>query len=105
MENTKKHDLSKILRILAKKGVYEIFMHVKSHEGERYNTILSYALSQKLVKSRASMNTAITELSDLGLLSRKVIQSRPVRTCYSVNNTGHKVMKYLTEIEEAINES
>lgn len=98
-----KYDLAQILRILAKKGVYEIFLYIKDHNGQRYNRIQSYALEKKLVESRASINTAITELTDLGLLKREIIQDRPVRTCYSISHTGFKMIKHLKEMEDIIN--
>lgn len=104
VESTQEYDLTRILRILAKKGVYEIFLYIRDHDGQRYNRIQSYALEKRLTESRASINTAITELTDLGLLKREIIQDRPVQTCYSISHTGHKIIKHLKEIEDIINE-
>jgi len=103
MREAEKREIGQILRILTKKGVYEIFLFVKSHDGQRYSTIQANALEKKLVKSRASVNTAITELTDLGLLKREIIQDRPVQTCYKVNSAGCKVITYLKEIEDIVN--
>ena len=93
------HGMRNVLRILAKKGVYEVFLYMKEHEDQGYNAIVSHMVSEKLVKSKTSANTAITKLASIGLLERRITNARPPRVCYKVNKKGVVVLRCLKEIE------
>lgn len=92
-------DIVKVLRILATKGTYETLQHVRDNENIGYNSMLQHAISNKIVKSKASVNTTITKLTDLGLLERTVTQDRPIRTSYKISEKGYDVIKHLDGIE------
>ena len=96
-----KQNIGNILRILATKGTRETLQYIRNNEDVGYNSILQYVVSNKIVKSRASVNITITKLTDLGLLERKIIQDRPIRTGYKVSQKGHLVIKHLDGIEQA----
>ncbi len=57
-------------------------------------------MSNKIVKSRASVNTTMARLTDLGLLERKITQDRPIRTGYKVSKKGYNVIRHLNGIEQ-----
>ncbi len=96
-----KHSIGRVLRVLATKGTYETLLHIRDNENIGYNSVSQYVMSNKIVKSRASVNTTITRLTDLGLLERTITQDRPIRTGYKVSKKGYNVIKHLNGIEHA----
>ncbi len=100
MNKSKLPHLTSILRILAKKGVYDIFLHIKNQDSLYYNDVLNYAMNNHIIKSRASVTTTLNSLTEYGLLERNVVQDKPVRVCYMVSEKGYKMIRYLKEIEK-----
>lgn len=100
--NTNKHNISEILRILATKGTYETLLFIKENKNVGYNSILKHILSNKIVKSRASMNATVTKLTDMGILERTITQDRPIRVSYKISERGYNVMKHLDGIKQTI---
>ncbi len=88
------------MRVLAKKGVYDIFLHIKNQENLYYGDVLKYALDNRVIKSRASVTTTLNALTHYGLLERHVTHAKPPRVYYQVSERGHKILKYLKEIEK-----
>ncbi len=100
MGDKESHDLNSVLRILKKKGFYEILLFIKKKECVGYNQILRHVETQKIA-SRAAMNTAVTRFEDLGLLDKAVSSdNRPIRTYYTVNERGLSIIRHLQEIEK-----
>ena len=97
----RKYGIAKILRILATKGTLETLLYISKNENVGYNSILRHVTSNKIVTSRASVNSTITKLTDLGLLERTIIQDRPIRTGYTISQKGDLVIKHLDGIEQA----
>lgn len=95
----KNSELRIFLRLLSKKGFFDILSHINDKKHLQYNEILDYAISRRVVDSNASVTIILNGLSSLGLLERTVITDRPVRTSYSVTKTGKKTLKLLHEIE------
>lgn len=87
------------LRIMSKKGFYNILKCVDEQGNVQYNQVLKYAMGNKIVESRASVTIILNGLTNLGLLDRSVINSRPVRTNYSVSKNGHNIIKIFKELE------
>lgn len=98
---TGKHGIAKVLRILATKGTLETLLYISKNESIGYNSILRHVVSNRIVTSRASVNSTITKLTDLGLLKRTIIQDRPIRTGYAISQKGDVVIKHLDGIEQA----
>ena len=93
-----------LLRKLSKKGFYPIFLFVEGagESGVHYNDVLRYALSHKVVESRASVTAALNALTDLKMLERTVSSERPVRTIYRTSKRGKAVSQRLREIEKEV---
>ena len=87
------------LRMLSKKGFYDILRHVKENPGVRYNEVLRHSLEKEIVGGRASITIILNGLTDLGLLERTTSQTRPIRTTYKITEKGNKVLKHLKELE------
>ena len=92
-------DLVLVLRMLARKGAYQIFLQIKENGPMYYNDVLNYALEEQLFKSRASVTVILNCLTDYGLLDRMIINARPSRTQYSVNDMGDKMLRHLEDIK------
>lgn len=87
------------LRILSKKGFYEILKYVEQKKSLQYNQVQKYAIENKIVDSNASITIILNGLTNIGLLERTVKNERPVRTTYSLTKTGSDVLKKLRELE------
>lgn len=96
-----RQDFLVFLRKMSKKGFYEILKYVEEKKSVRYNEVLRYALDKKIVESRASVTIILNGLTNLGLLERTLIDSRPIRTNYKVSKNGHYIIKNLNELEAA----
>lgn len=105
MNSKHERDLNQTLRMLAKKGTYDVFLCIKDRDIMHYNDVLKYTLDNNLIKSRASVTTILNDLTDHGFLDRKVVQTRPTRTQYRISKTGLAMLKHLEEIEKVIKKS
>jgi len=85
--------------MMSKKGFYEIFRHVEGNENVHYNDVLRYAFDKKVVDSRGSITIILNGLTELGLLERSVIPTRPIRTTYRLSRKGRSVSAKLKELE------
>ncbi len=90
-----------MLRILAKKGVYDILLYIQNYNGLHYNDVLNYAMHNHLFKSRATVTTILNDLTAYHLLDKENT-TKPNRTCYKVNEKGHKMIKCLEKIKKII---
>ena len=99
MSHTQNHDFLVFLRKMSKKGFYEVFTYIYEKKNVHYNEVLRYALDKKIVDSRASVTIILNGLTSLGLLDRRVIDTRPIRTNYQISKKGHHVIKNLRELE------
>lgn len=99
LSHGQKQDFLVFLRKMSKKGFYEILKYVEEKKSVHYNEVLRYALDKKIVESRASVTIILNGLTNLGLLERTLIDSRPIRTNYKVSKNGHLIIKNLKELE------
>lgn len=94
--------IADVLRMLARKGTYDVFLKIRDTGLMHYNDVLQYAMETRIIKSRASATTILNDLTDYGLLDRVVVQTRPTRTQYKVNEIGLRMLKHLEEIEKIV---
>ena len=91
--------IAPILRMLAKKGVYDVFLYIKDHDRMHYNGVLAYLLDNNIIKSRSAVTTILQGLTQYELLER-IVNENPLRVYYSVSEKGFKMIKHLKEIEK-----
>lgn len=96
--NKSKHSFSTFLRMLSKKGFYDILIKVKENPGMHYNEILRHSLEKEIVGGRTTVTTGLNTLTDMELLERKISQKGPVRTTYIITKKGGKILKCLREL-------
>jgi len=90
-------------RRLASAGFVEMLEFVRRNENARYNEIKNYLLDeQKLFTARSSANLLINHLLELGLIERKVLDTKPLKTSYRISRKGESVLKHLKVIERVL---
>ncbi len=89
------------LRMMSKKGFYDILKHIRKQKSVHYNDVLNYAIDNGVVSSKASITIVLNGLTNLGLLERTVESDRPVRTTYSLSKVGEKIFTKLKDLEKS----
>jgi DNA-binding HxlR family transcriptional regulator len=100
MEKSKRSDFMDILRRMSKKGFYETLEFVSEKGSVHYGEILKYDLENHIVQSRATVTLIVRGLSNMKILKRTVMDTRPIRTIYQPTEKGLKLLKHLKEIEK-----
>lgn len=70
-----------------------MLLFVEETEGACYSDVLGHTMKNRIVASDASVSAALNYFTELGLLSRRVSQERPIRTTYSPAEKGKKILK------------
>lgn len=99
MTSGQSKDFTAFLRIMSKKGFYDMLNHIIDHENVHYNDVLRHCLEKRIVDSRASITIILNGLTELDLLEREVSPTRPIRTTYKISKKGKTVLKHLKELE------
>jgi DNA-binding HxlR family transcriptional regulator len=100
MEKTKRSALMEIMRKMSKKGFYETLEYVCESRSVHYGEILKYDLENCIVQSRATVTLIVRGLSNMKLIKRTVMDTRPIRTIYQPTEKGLKLLKHLKEIKK-----
>lgn len=100
MANPKKVDLLEFLKLIIKKGYYDVLLHVEKNPDIHYNDVLKWALEKKVVASRSALPPMLGDLTDLGLLDRTITDTRPIRTTYKVSKKGKDIIKSLDNLQK-----
>ncbi|MHA1632779.1 MAG: winged helix-turn-helix transcriptional regulator [Candidatus Freyarchaeota archaeon] len=86
------------LRFLFRKGAVEIILYL--HEVGKANY---YAVQrQGFVGSRQTFSNLLKELEARGIISRRVVESRPPRVEYSLTEKGRRVAEILEQLKAAL---
>ena len=100
MEKSKRSDFMETLRKMSKKGFFETLEFVCGKGSAHYGEILKHDLENNIVQSRATVTLVVRGLSNMELIKRTVMDTRPIRTVYRPTEKGLKLLKYLKEIEK-----
>ena len=76
-----------------------ILLHL-SKQGE-----VRYSKFNESVSSRATLDWALRELVNRGLIRRRVIDARPIQTVYTLTPKGEEATKHLSELTRIVLES
>lgn len=87
------------LRLMSKKGFYQILNMIESKKKMGYGEVLKEAKKNKIVKSEASITIVLNALTSLELLQRQINQ-KPIRTFYSLTADGKQILKILKTLEK-----
>lgn len=88
-----------ILGKLSKKGFYEILLFVSEKGQAHYSEVLVYSTKNNLARSDATITRALSTLTKMGILRRRVSEDTPIRTTYDLTKTGKELVKHLKEIQ------
>lgn len=86
------------LRLMSKKGFYQILNMIESNGKMGYGEVLKESKKNRVVKSDASITIVLNALTGLELLQRQVNQ-KPIRTFYSLTKDGKEILKILKTLE------
>ncbi len=85
--------VTQILEIASVKSLLLLF-----EKGEvRYSELLS------LIKSRATLGVSLRDLEQEGLIQRRVVDSKPIKSFYSLTEKGADVAKALQQVNILMN--
>jgi len=79
---------------LTRNFIHSIFLHEK---GE-----VRYADLTKLIASRGTLSLNLKELSEEGLIQRRVVTTKPIQAHYSLTNKGMEIAIHLDKIKKAL---
>ena len=61
-----------------------------------------HAELSKLTASRGTLSLSLRELEEEGLVQRKIIDTKPLQSIYSLTEKGSNIAKQFAEIEQLI---
>jgi len=89
------------VRFLFHKGIIEILLFLSEVKKAKHSDIYK----QGFVSSRESFSSALKALQKAKLAKRKVIETRPPRTEYSLTPSGQKLAELVLQIKLLIEKS
>ena len=63
---------------------------------------IRHAQLSKLTASRGTLSLSLRELEEEGLVQRKILDTKPLQSNYSLTEKGNAIAKQLSEIEQLI---
>ena len=88
------------LRMMSKRGFYEVLKFVHEEGSVQYNQVQKYAISSRIVSSQASITIILNGLTNLELLERSVVDGKPPGTKYSLSKTGKQVLTKFRSLQD-----
>ncbi|MDG6907003.1 MAG: winged helix-turn-helix transcriptional regulator [Nitrososphaerota archaeon] len=70
---------------------------MKDRETSRYSALL-----KSVVTSRSSLAFSLNELQKQGLIQRRILETKPIQTEYSLSKKGERIASLLSEMEELL---
>ena len=86
------------IRFLFGKGVLETVLYINKFGKAGYYELYK----QGFVVSRQAFSNLLKKLEENGLVSRKVIESRPPRVEYSLTSKGQEIAELLKHLNEIV---
>jgi DNA-binding HxlR family transcriptional regulator len=74
----------------------KILIHLQTKGQSRHNEL------EKIIRSRGTLATNLNDLINEGLVTRKVIPTKPIQSNYSLTERGHNISKTLIELLKLI---
>lgn len=88
------------LRMMSKRGFYEVLMFINDTGSVQYNQVQKYAISSKIVSSQASITIILNGLTNLGLLTRTVVDGKPPGTKYNITKQGKQTIAKFHSLQD-----
>jgi DNA-binding HxlR family transcriptional regulator len=85
----------KIEEIINKPAI-KILLFINKEKEVRYTNFTD------LINSRGTLSTNLRSLDEKGLIKRKVVSTKPIKSFYSLTNKGEQVAKHLDEIKKIL---
>jgi len=90
------------LKILFGKGRIEVLYFIEERGRVRFADIRKFCLEKGIVRSRGTVPIILRNLTNIRLIERKVVATRPVQIFYELTSLGKQVVGHLKAIEELL---
>lgn len=90
------------LRKLFGKGYIDVLIYLDEKGDARFNDIRKFCLDFGVVRSRGTVPTILKNLTNLKLVKRKVVATRPVQTHYGLTELGKQVTLHLKHVKQLL---
>ena len=85
------------LKNLLEIGTTKILLHLHKEDDSRYSEFLD-----RVVQSRSTLALALKELQEERLVKRRVMDTRPVQTRYTLTTLGKDIAQHLMTIQNLL---
>lgn len=58
-----------------------------------------------LISSRGTLSDNLGDLEEEGLIERRIVKSKPIKSFYSLSKKGNKAARHLGKIKQSLEES
>ena len=89
---------------LFKKGRMDVLLLILKKREARFSDVRKFCLKNKIVRSRGTVSTIMRNLTDMNLLEREVLSTRPVKTIYRLTELGNRIAEHLEAVKELLKE-
>jgi len=94
-----------LLKGLFGKGRIDVLFFVEEKVKVGFSDVRNFCLKNEIVGSRGTVNIILKDLTDIKLVERKVMATRPVRTTYQLTPLGRRVVEHLRIIRQLLEEA
>ena len=94
-----------LLQELFGKGRIDVLFFVEEKVEVGFSDVRNFCLKNKIVGSRGTVNLILRYLTDIKLVERKVMATRPVRTTYQLTQLGRQIVEHLKIIKQLLEEA
>ncbi|MGH9919032.1 MAG: winged helix-turn-helix transcriptional regulator [Nitrososphaerales archaeon] len=75
----------------------KILFYLEEKESSSYSELLG-----RVIKSRSTLASSLTDLQEMKLIERKVKDSRPIRTEYLLTKRGKELVQLLSSVKSLL---
>lgn len=90
------------LRKLFRKGYIDALLFLDEKGSARFRDVRKFCLDNNIVESRGTVTTILRNLTDMKLIERKVVATRPVQTSYKMTALGKQVVEHLRSVKKLL---
>jgi DNA-binding HxlR family transcriptional regulator len=84
-----------VIRKLFGKGYIETLLFIYEKGEVRFADIRRFCLENDVVQSRGTVSHIVRGLTDMKLIERKIITTRPIKTFYNISEQGKEIVEHL----------
>lgn len=91
-----------VVRKLFRKGYIETLLFIHEKGKVRFADIRKFCLENDVVQSRGTVSHIVRGLTDMKLIERRIVATRPIKTFYNVSEQGKKIVEHLKAVKQML---